>query len=135
MATLIDSSVLIAAERGDVDLERWAKQRAHASEIAAISAVTASELLHGVHRARTAMQRQRRQAYVEGLLSQLPTLPFDLNSARIHAAVWADLAEAGVVVGERDLMIAATALAFDHSVTTRDHRSFSRIPGLRVVLI
>jgi tRNA(fMet)-specific endonuclease VapC len=51
MATLIDSSVLIAAERGDLDLEK-AIERLRGEEVA-ISAISASELLHGVHRART----------------------------------------------------------------------------------
>lgn len=133
MATLIDSSVLIAAERGRLDLGRLAEEQDGGG--VAISAVTASELLHGVHRAQTAAQRQRRQAFVETLLSRLPTLAFDLEAARVHAALWADLAQAGVAIGERELLIAATALAFDHSVTTRDQRSFARIPGLRVKLV
>mgnify|MGYP001556177095 CR=1 FL=1 len=133
MATLIDASVLIAAERGGLDLGRLAGDQDGGG--VAISAVTASELLHGVHRAQTAAQRQRRQAFVESLLSRLPTLPFDLEAARVHAALWADLAQAGVAIGERDLLIAATALAVDYSVTTRDKRSFSRIPWLRVELV
>jgi predicted nucleic acid-binding protein len=133
VATLIDASVLIAAERGGLDLGRLAEDQDGGG--VAISAVTASELLHGVHRAQTAAQRQRRQAFVESLLSRLPTLPFDLEAARVHAALWADLAQAGVAIGERDLLIAATALAVDYSVTTRDQRSFPRIPGLRVELV
>ncbi len=53
-------------------------------------------------------------------------------SARIHARVWADLAAQGTAVGERALMIAATAMAMGYSVATRDERSFPRIPGLTV---
>jgi len=51
---LIDSSVLIAAERGQLNLDDIA-----AEEDVAISAVTASELLHGVHPAQTPVQRHR----------------------------------------------------------------------------
>jgi len=130
MATLIDSSVLIAAERGDLDLDDAIAR--YAEEDVAISAITASELLHGVHRAKTAAQRHRRQAFVEGLLAQLPVIGFDLTVARLHASLWADLAKRGTVVGERDLMVGATALATDHTVATRDERSFPGIPGLRV---
>ena len=83
MATLIDSSVLIAAERGQLDLDTISAR--YAEEDVAISAVTASELLHGLHRARTAAQRHRRQAFVEGLLAQLPVIAFDLTVARVHA--------------------------------------------------
>lgn len=133
MATLIDSSVLIAAERGDLSLEALAARLAE--EDVAISAVTASELLHGIHRARTAAQRHRRQAFVEGLLAELPVITFDLTVARVHASLWAGLAKRGVAVGERDLMIGATAIARNYAVATRDERSFSRIPGLSVQVL
>ncbi|MGO8819079.1 MAG: PIN domain-containing protein [Terriglobia bacterium] len=133
MATLIDSSVLIAAERGDLALDVLSTR--YADEDVAISAVTASELLHGVHRARTAAQRHRRQAFVEGLLAQLPVIAFDLSVARVHASIWADLAKRGVAVGERDLMIGATAIAKNYTAATRDERSFSKIPGLSVQLL
>jgi tRNA(fMet)-specific endonuclease VapC len=130
MATLIDSSVLIAAERGQLDLDDLFAR--YAQEDVALSAVTASELLHGLYRAKTAAQRHRRQAFVEGLLAQLPVIAFDLAVARVHASMWADLARRGVAVGERDLMIGATAVAKGYAVATRDERSFPKILGLRV---
>jgi tRNA(fMet)-specific endonuclease VapC len=130
MATLIDSGVLIAAERGAISLDVLAAR--YAEEEVAISAVTASELLHGGHRARTAAQRHRRQAFVEGLLARLPVIAFDLTVARVHASLWASLAKRGVVIGERDLMIGATAIATEYAIATHDQRSFSKIPGLKV---
>ncbi|MGO9267654.1 MAG: PIN domain-containing protein [Candidatus Binataceae bacterium] len=130
MATLIDSSVLIAAERGQLNFNDLSAR--YAEDDVAISAVTASELLHGLHRAKTAAQRHRHQAFVEGLLAQLPVIAFDLTVARVHASLWADLAKRGVAVGERDLMIAATAIAKDYAVATRDERSFPKITGLKV---
>ena len=133
MATLIDSSVLIAAERGDLSLDALSTR--YGEEDMAISAVTASELLHGIHRAKTSAQRHRRQAFVEGLLGQLPVVAFDLTVARVHASLWADLAKRGVPVGERDLMIGATAIARNYTLATRDERSFPKIPGLSVQLL
>ena len=100
-----------------------------------LSDLTASELLHGVHRARTPGQRHRRQAFVEGLLAQLPVIAFDLTVARVHASLWADLAQRCVAVGKRDLMISATAIARNYTVATRDERSFPKIPGLSVQLL
>jgi len=128
MGTLIDSSVLIAGERGQFDLEAVLVTRAE--EQFAISAITAAELLHGLYRAKTAARRNRREAFLEGLLAKLPVFPFDLVTARIHAQVWAQLAAKGVTVGPHDLLIAATALATDSTVATRDDRSFPLIPGL-----
>lgn len=130
MATLIDSSVLIAAARGELNLAAFLAR--YGKEDVAISSVTASELLHGVHRAKTAGQRHRRQAFVEGLLAQLPVIGFDLTVARVHASLWAELATRGAAVGERDLMIGATAIAKNYAVATRDARRFAKIPGLSV---
>jgi tRNA(fMet)-specific endonuclease VapC len=127
MATLIDSSVLIAAERGLLNLDTIA-----AEEDVAISAVTASELLHGVHRAWTPIHRHRRQAFIEGSIARLPVVAFDLTVARLHASLWADLAKRGIAAGERDPMIGATAIAKGYAVAARDERSFPKIPGLKV---
>jgi tRNA(fMet)-specific endonuclease VapC len=130
MGTLIDSSVLIAAERGKLDLEARLVERGE--EPVAIAAITASELLHGVHRAKTPAQRGRREAYVERLLGVLTVVPFDLVVARIHASIWSKLAARGKLVGAHDLLIASTALAMGYEVATRDERSYPRIPGLAV---
>jgi predicted nucleic acid-binding protein len=131
MGTLLDSSVLIAGKRGQFDLETF--MAAHAEDDFAISAVTASELLHGVHRAKTPAQRSRREAFVEGLLAHVPVIPFDLVVARIHARLAAELAVNRVFVGPHDLMIAATAMAQGYDVAARDKRSFPNIPGLSLL--
>ena len=128
MGILIDSSVLIAWERDRLDLH--AQLVEYAEEDFAISAITASELLHGVHRATNSARRRRREAFVEGLLARLPILSFDAVAARIHARLSAELAANGTAVGPHDLIIAATALTKGYIVTTRDERSFPRIPGL-----
>ena len=133
MGTLIDSSVLVAAERKALDLDD--ALGAHADEPVGIASITASELLHGVHRAATLAQRNRREAFVEQLLAVLPVFPFDLRTARIHAAVWADLAAKGSSIGSHDLVIGATAIAAGYRVATRDRRSFGKIPGLELVIV
>ena len=102
-------------------------------EPVAIAAITAAELLHGVHRAGSPGQRQRREAFVEHLLAALPVLPFDLVTARIHASLSAQLATHGRSIGAHDLLIGATAIAAGYRVATHDIRSFSRISGLKVV--
>lgn len=128
---LIDTSVFIAAERGQLDLDTIIT--AHQGESVALAAITASELLHGVHRVQTPEQRAPREAFVEQVLAALPVVPFDLVVARIHARLWAELAAQGITVGAHDLLIAATALSLGVPVATRDLRSFPRIPGLALV--
>ncbi len=132
MGALIDTSIFIAAERGHLDLDQVLSQSTDIE--LAISAVTASELLHGVHRASKKNQKARREAFVERLLEVWPVLPFDLTTARMHSRLWASLAAKGVSIGPHDLMIAATALANGLALVTRDKRSFPKVPGLEVVL-
>ena len=100
MGTLIDSSVLIAVERGKLDLAALPASL-HDDDVG-IAAITASELLHGVHRADSEARRSRREAFVEALLQRLPVLPFDLLAARIHARLWAGLRDRGASVGAHD---------------------------------
>ena len=131
MGTLIDTSVLIALERGQIDLAHL--QSEDDDEEIAIAAITASELLHGVHRLRGAVARTRAERFVEHLLDAIPVVAFDLDVARIHARIDAELSAAGAAVGDADLMIAATAVWLDYRVATRDLRSFPKIKGLDVV--
>jgi tRNA(fMet)-specific endonuclease VapC len=101
-------------------------------EEAAIAAITASELLHGVHRA-SATHRARREAFVESILAAVPVLDFDLLAARAHARLWADLARTGADVGPHDRIVAAIAISLGWRVATADVRHFERIRGLDVV--
>ena len=80
-----------------------------------------------------AVARARVERQVEHLLAQLTMIDFDLEIARLHARLGADLAATGTAVGAHDLIIAATALSLDYRVATRDRRSFPKIPGLDVV--
>lgn len=131
MGALIDASILIAVERGKLDFDAaLAKQR---DSDFALSSITASELLHGVHRASSETLRTRREAYVEALFASFPVIAFDVISARVHARLSARLSEKGATIGAHDLLIASTALSRGMDVVTRDERSFSRIPGLTVV--
>lgn len=125
---IIDSSVFIALERRGLSLAALAETAPE--EEGAIAAITASELLHGVHRASSPEQAIRREAYVETILSAVPVLPFDLRVARIHARLWADLRTQPI--GSHDLLIAATALCHSCAVLTANVREFLRVPGLSV---
>lgn len=134
MGVLIDTSVLIAVERGALALEARIEQDAETGDDeAALAAISASELLHGVHRLKAGVRRARVETLVEGLLSRLPVIPFDLACARAHAILSADLRSRGQAVGAHDLLIAATAVAIGYRVATRDRRSFPKIRGLDVV--
>ena len=131
MGLLIDTGVLIRVERGlsaKLDFSPWE----HYGE-AAISVVTASELLAGVHRALPDERRIRRSASVEAVLAALPILDVTLEVARAHAALVAALRQQGQTLGANDAFIAATALANGYALLTTDVGDFSRVPGLEVL--
>jgi len=98
----------------------------------AIAAITASELLHGVHRADRA-HRAGRQAFVEWVLDAIPTQPFTLPVARVHSRLWAEREAAGKPLGAHDLRVASTAIALDFGLATTDRKAFAGIPGLRLL--
>ena len=131
MGTLVDTSVLIAAQRGDVDLGALLKKQGAFN--VATATICASELLHGPHRMTNAVARARAERRIEDLLGRFSIVAFDLEIARLHARLSADLAAKGTPIGAHDLIIAATALSLDYRVATRDKRSFPKIPGLDVV--
>jgi tRNA(fMet)-specific endonuclease VapC len=131
MGTLIDTSILMALQRGQLDPARLGSE--HDDEPVAIAAITASALLHGVHRLSGAVARTRAERFVETVFASIPVVPFDLEVARVHARLDAELSAAGASVGDADLMIAATAVALDHRIATRDLRSFPKIKGLDLV--
>jgi tRNA(fMet)-specific endonuclease VapC len=124
MRVVVDSSVFIASERGTFDLRT--KLQLRTDEAVAISAITVSKLLHGVHRAAPSTVKARREAFVERILGSLTVIPFDEVVARVHARLWATLASSGLTLGAHDLIIGATALAFGWTVATRDARSFPK---------
>lgn len=133
MGVILDTSVLVAGERGTIRLEEMLHSLG--DEAVALSAVTASELLHGCQRAPGPGVRVRRSAFVEGVLGVIPVLPFGLAEARRHAELWAALAQQGEMIGPHDMLVGATALAYGYSLATLNRREFSRIPGLRLVPI
>lgn len=130
MGLILDSSPLIADEKGKFDLPAFLATR---DDPVVVAAITASELLHGVHRAPDARRRQKRSERVEWLLSKFETIPFALDEARHHARIWAELASSGKMIGSHDLLIAATALSLGYTLATLNFDEFVRVPGLVLV--
>jgi tRNA(fMet)-specific endonuclease VapC len=130
MGVLIDTSILIAYERGLLDVP--ARVRGREGEEFYLSVISASELLHGVQRAVAPAVRARRLAFVEEALAGFPILGIDLRVARIHATLWSDLAQQGAMIGVHDSWIAATCLAHDLAIITANVHEFQRVADLRV---
>jgi tRNA(fMet)-specific endonuclease VapC len=124
---LIDTSVLIEVERGALPLEPLVQ------EDKAISVISVSELLHGVHRATPDSRRVRRRAVVEQILGAVEQIPIDTEVARVHADIWAGLEASGEIIDAHDLWIAATALTHGMELATVNRQHFERVPGLSLL--
>jgi tRNA(fMet)-specific endonuclease VapC len=131
MGLILDTNILIQAERQPGSI-RFGDYEAHGGLY--LSAITASELLVGVHRANTADRRLKRLAFVESILTAIPTLAFDLETARLHAEMVAALPK-NLTASAFDSLIAATALRHGFPVLTANPTDFTIFPGLTVIAV
>jgi tRNA(fMet)-specific endonuclease VapC len=135
MGLILDSSVLVAAERQGQNARQMlasVAQRVTETEIG-ISVVTLIELAHGAARANTPERKAKRQKFIEELQTAMPihpvTVPLALRTGKIDGENQAR----GVQVALPDLLIGVTALELGYSVGTANLRDFQRVPGLSVV--
>jgi predicted nucleic acid-binding protein len=121
---LLDTSVVI-----DLD----ALEPAQLPVEVAVSAITLAELAAGPHATRDPDERSRRQDRLQRTEASFDPLPFDANAARAYGRVIASVVGSGRRArGARavDLLIAATALAADLPVFTRNGADFRGLGGL-----
>jgi predicted nucleic acid-binding protein len=125
---LIDTSVLIDLGRiNAADLP---------SEIA-VSAVTLAELAAGPHATGDPGERARRQDRLQRTEATFDSLPVDGAVARAYGRIYAAVAGAGRKARGRrpfDLLIAATALAAELPLYTRNPSDFHELDGLLEVV-
>jgi tRNA(fMet)-specific endonuclease VapC len=95
----------------------------------ALSAVTSYELRFGVARVPKA---KRLATQLETLLAWITILPFDDSVAQVAANIRVELERAGQPIGPLDVLIAATSLAANGVLITRNLTEFRRIPGLNL---
>lgn len=130
MGILIDTGVFVRWERdgGKVALSAWS-----AYGTPAISVVTQSELMVGVHRANTMDRQERRLRFIQSIIENVTVLPIDSQVADVHAQIVALLTQSGKSIGPHDNWIAATAIAYDYDLLTTNANEFGRVEGLRVI--
>jgi len=123
----LDTNVLIAAERGEFDLDRLIAD----DDEPAIAAITVAELGVGIEFA-TGRRKSNRRAFYDDLLEALPVIDYDIDVAVAHTALLVAVRRAGRPRGAHDLIIAATARATARVVVTSDRTGFDDLPGLTV---
>jgi len=135
MGLILDSSVVIASERGRETVERLIERVVSATgdQEAALSAIGVTELIHGLYRAQTPALRLRRQSFLDELLKALTVYPYTKETAMLAGKLDGEQQSKGVVIPFGDLLIGATALSLGFSILTENLRHFQKIPGLSVI--
>ena len=134
MGLILDSSVVIAAERRGDTVEKLIEQviSLTGDQDAALSSVGLTELAHGIYRAQTPEIRLSRQSFVEALLRVLTVYPYTKATALLGARIDGEQQAKGMTIPFADLLIGVTALELGFSVLTVNLRHFRLIPGLKV---
>ncbi len=135
MGLILDSSVIIGAERSGETVERLIERvlATAGDQEAALSAIGLTELMHGLYRAKTSALRVQRQSFLDELLTDLTVYPYTKETAMLAGKLDGEQQSKGVVIPFGDLLIGATALSLGFGVGTANLRHFRRIPGLAVV--
>ena len=135
MGLILDSSVLIAAERKGKNARNALAEIAlrAAGEDVAVSVVTLIELTHGIVRSDTPERKAMRQQFLNELVDALPVHPVSVPIALRAGRIDGENAARGVRLALADLLIGVTALELGYRVATGNVRHFQMVPGLDIV--
>jgi len=135
MGLILDSSVLIAAERQGKNARQMLTVIAGkiGETDVGISVVTLIELAHGAARAVTPEQKAMRQNFLGELLTAIPIHPVTVSLALRTGQLDGESQARGIRIPLSDLLIGVTALELGYSVGTANLRHFRQVPGLSVV--
>lgn len=131
MGLMLDSTAAVAAERAGQNARQLLEAVAleTGDEGIAISVMTLLELAHGIVRADIA---ERRQRFLDDLLTGVPVQPVTAPIALRAGQIDGQSQARGIRIPLSDLLIGASALEIGYAVGTANVRHFRLIPGLKV---
>ncbi len=94
-----------------------------------IPAIVFAELLHGAYHSKRV--EENLQDTID-FVADFEIIPFDRFEADAYGQILASLERKGQVIGNNDMLIAATALVRKAVLVTNNTREFSRIDGLKL---
>ena len=135
MGLILDSSVLIAAERQGQTVYAMLSDigRSQNDIEVGISVITVTELAHGAARAESPQRREKRLRFIQDLASAVPIYPVTGSIAFRAGLVDGRSQAKGVRLPLSDLLIGVTALELGFGVGTSNLRHFRLVPGLSIV--
>jgi len=128
---LVDANVLSEPTKPIPDASAVAWLREHESDLV-VDPIVLGELSIGIEVLPAGSKRHRLEAWFEALVAAIECLPWDTAVGRRWARLVVELKRRGEPVPLLDGMIAATALAHELTVATRNTSDFRRT-GVKVV--
>jgi len=95
----------------------------------AMSLVTYGEIYEGIYYGRNPLQSERS---FQQFLRALAVLPLNRAILRQFGRIRGDLRRRGEIIGDPDILIAATALHHNLTLVTQNRQHFERIPELQL---
>ncbi len=125
---LLDTDVLSAVLRRHPAVIARARDYLRVHHRFAFSIITRYEILRGL-KARNATKQQ---AAFDRFCAANTILPLSDAIIVQAAEIYADLYQRGELIGDADILIAATATVEGHGLVTNNERHFERIRGLNI---
>jgi tRNA(fMet)-specific endonuclease VapC len=125
---ILDTSVLIAYERGTID------RAALDDDELAIAAVSVAEYRVGIELADTPERAAERARALATIASVIDVLDYTATTAAHHGRLLAHVRRSGTPRGAHDLIIAAHAAETGRTIVSRDVKArFNDLPGVTAV--
>jgi len=128
---LVDANVLSEPTKPSPDSKVVEWLRSNERELA-VDPIILGEIRFGIHLLPAGKRRQRLEHWFTEGVSHIVCLPFDADVGLRWAKLLADLRAKGQAMPIKDSLVAATALAHDLTVATRNVADFKRA-GVKVV--
>ena len=94
-----------------------------------LPSVVMAELMHGAYKSKKSAETLKD---TRDFLANFEIIPFDFMEAIAYGKIRANLERRGLLIGNNDMLIAATALTYNATLITNNTNEFSRIDGLKL---
>jgi len=125
---MLDSDILSMSLKGDPDVVSQASAYLSDFDCLTISIINEYEIRRGLAYKNATTQLAQFEAFID----DTQVLAFDAHACKIAAQLYATLRQAGQLIADGDLLVAAIAMSHDCVLVTNNERHFQRIAGLGV---
>ena len=127
--SLLDTDILSAIMRRQLPTIKSAETYLATHKQFTFSIITRYEILRGLK----AKDADKQIGIFEQVCRLNEILPLSDNVVVTAASIYGDLRQRGEIIGDADILIAATAIVYQLPVVTNNVRHFQRIPNLELM--